>query len=76
MAAIGGINAAQEGLRAVQDGSFPGKVVIWPQLEDLPLIPLTRLGEYLPNVAEKLTPAQMWTREAEDELLRSQLKLD
>lgn len=76
VAAIGGINAAQEGLRAVQDGSFPGKVVIWPQLEDLPLIPLTRLGEYLPNVAEKLTPAQMWTREAEDELLRSQLKLD
>lgn len=76
VAAIGGIQAAQEGLRAVKEGAFPGKVVIWPQLQDLPLIPLVRLGEYLPQVAEKLTPSQMWTKEAEEELLRSQLKLD
>lgn len=75
VAAIGGIYAVQDGLRAVKEGSFPGKVVIWPQLEDLPLVPLVRLGEFLPNVAEKLTPSQMWTKEAEEELLRSQLKL-
>lgn len=76
VAAIGGIGAAQEGLKAVKEGSFPGKVVIWPQLTDLPLVPLVRLGEHMPEVAEKLTPAQMWTKEAEDQLLRSLLKLD
>jgi hypothetical protein len=54
---------------------FPGKIVIWPQLVDLPLIPLPRLAEHLPNVAEKLTPSGMWTKEAEEELLRSQLRL-
>ena len=75
VAAIGGVNAAAEGIRAVKEGSFPGKIVIWPQLVDLPLIPLPRLAEYLPNVAAKLTPSGMWTKEAEDELLRSQLRL-
>jgi len=75
VAAIGGVNAAAEGIRAVKEGLFPGKIVIFPQLVDLPLIPLPRMAEYLPNVAEKLTPAGMWTKEAEDELLRSHLKL-
>jgi threonine dehydrogenase-like Zn-dependent dehydrogenase len=75
VAAIGGVNAAAEGIHAVKEGRFPGKIVIWPQLVDLPLIPLPRLAEYLPNVAGKLTPSGAWTVEAEEELLRSQLRL-
>lgn len=73
VSAIGGINAAAEGLKAVRDRTFPGKVVIFPQLENLPLIPLARLSEHLPNVAAKLALSDMWTKEAEEELLRSQL---
>jgi threonine dehydrogenase-like Zn-dependent dehydrogenase len=75
VAAIGGIYAVAEGLKAVKEGTFPGKVVIWPQLVDLPLIPLTRLSEHLPEVAEKLTLSGMWTADAEEELLRSELRL-
>ena len=73
VAAIAGLNAAKEGLQAVQDGSFPGKVVVWPQLPSLPLIPLPELAKYLPSVAAKLSKEGYWTKEAEDELLSSQL---
>ncbi|HHT89936.1 MAG: alcohol dehydrogenase catalytic domain-containing protein [Bacillota bacterium] len=73
VAAISGLNAAAEGLRAVQEGSFPGKIVVWPHLPDLPLIALPDLEQHLPNVAAKLSPDGYWTKEAEDELLASQL---
>ena len=70
VAAIGGIDAALDGLKAVRDGLFPGKIVIYPQVEGLPLTPLDRLGEVLPSVAAKLGPRHSWTNEAEQELLR------
>ena len=76
VAAIAGLNAAREGLYAVQDGSFPGKIVVWPQLPELPLIPLPELEKHLPNVAARLSPDGYWTKEAEDELLSSQLVQD
>lgn len=76
VAAIAGLNAAKEGLQAVQDGSFPGKIVVWPQLPSLPLIPLPELAKHLPKVAAKLSPEGYWTKEAEDELLFSQLAKD
>lgn len=75
VAAISGINAVLEGLKAVKGGKFPGKVVIWPQLPELPLIPLPELHKYLPDVARKLASNGGWTKEAEEELLRSQLHL-
>ena len=75
VAAIAGLGAALAGLKAVKAGMFPGKIVIWPQLVDLPLIPLDELGKYLPNVAAKLTAEGVWTKEAEEELLRTQFRL-
>lgn len=72
VAAICGLAAAVEGLQAVRDGRFPGKVVVWPQLPSLPLIPLPELSERLPNVAAKLSPEGFWTTAAEEELLSSQ----
>lgn len=76
VAAIGGLEAALEGLKAVKEGRFPGKIVIWPQLPALPLLSLEELGKHLPQVAAKLTAKGMWTKEAEEELLRTQLKLE
>ncbi len=72
VAAIGGIAALREGLSGVAQGHFPGKVVIYPQL-DLPLIPLPELREHLPAVADKLEGGQFWNRDAEAALLETLL---
>ena len=60
--AIGGMNVAKEGIQAMVDGKFAGKIVIFPHLEELPLLGLNELAETLPEVAEKLGPGNMWTR--------------
>lgn len=70
LAAIGGMEAAAEGLRAVKEGWFPGKTLIFPHIHDLPLTPLSDLRENYPSVYEKLLDGKFWTQEAEDELLR------
>jgi hypothetical protein len=38
VAAIGGLETAAEGIRSVMDGRFPGKVVVFPQIRNLPLM--------------------------------------
>ena len=68
VAAIGGLSAFRDGLEAVKTGRFPGKTVIFPQVEGLPLTGLSDLAVVLPNVAAKLKNNQ-WTNEAEAELL-------
>jgi L-sorbose 1-phosphate reductase len=69
VAAIGGLETAQEGLQAVMDGKYPGKVVVFPQLHNLPLMGLKELQERLPEVAAKLGENLMWTPEAEEVLI-------
>ncbi len=69
VAAIGGMKAAQAGLEAVANGRFAGKVVIYPQIEDLALTPLEELHQVLPHVAGKLDEQNAWTKEAELELI-------
>ena len=72
--AIGGMNVAREGIQAVIEGSYAGKIVIFPQIEDLPLIGLDELDGALPEIAEKLEPGNMWTREAEEALFEKYWK--
>jgi len=74
VAAIGGMRAAWEGIDHVKKGSFPGKIVIFPQIPDLGLIPLAELEKELPTVAAKLEEGPTWTQEAEEELLRIKLQ--
>lgn len=69
VAAIGGLETAAEGLQAVLDGKYPGKVVVFPQLHNLPLMGLKELQEHLPDVAAKLGENLMWTNEAEEVLI-------
>jgi threonine dehydrogenase-like Zn-dependent dehydrogenase len=52
--AIAGLNALPEALQAVQTHRYPGKVVLFPQLPDLPLMGLTELHDRLPEVAAHL----------------------
>lgn len=73
LAAIGGLEAFRDGLAAVKSGRFPGKTVIFPHIENLPLLSLEELKTQMPNVYAKLQEGAFWTQEAEDELLREKL---
>jgi len=65
LAAVGGIEAAKDGLQAMIDGRFPGKIVIFPQLRGLPLTSLDDLAASDPEIAAVLGEGGTWTREAE-----------
>ena len=67
--AVSGMAGAIDGIRAVEARSLAGKIIVYPQLKDLPLTPLSELPEKYPSVAEKLD-AGIWTRQAEAELLK------
>jgi len=69
VAAIGSLSAARDGLQAVKDATFSGKVVIYPQIREFPLTSLADLKSTLPNVFAKLKNGREWTKEAEDEFL-------
>lgn len=69
VAAIGGMNAAQEGIKAMMESRYPGKIVIFPQLIDLPLMGLDKIADHLPEVAKHLGENNAWTEEAEKVLL-------
>lgn len=73
VAAIGGLNAAHAGLKAVKEASFPGKTVIYTQITEFPLTPLDKLAEVDADVAAKLSPDGSWTNEAEQTLLEKYL---
>jgi hypothetical protein len=73
VAAIGSLDAARDGLQAVQDAAFPGKVVIYPHIKELPLTAVPNLKDVLPSVYAKLRDGREWTVEAERELLRLML---
>ena len=75
VAAIGGIEASWDGMLAAKEGRFPGKIVIYPQVRGLELTAVSDLKDRLPNVHARLTDGMFWNREAEDELLRSTIKL-
>ncbi len=71
--AVGGMRAAKDGLQALVDGTYSGKVLIFPQIHDLPLMGLEELKEKLPDVAEKLAPGDTWSDEAEKALFDASL---
>jgi threonine dehydrogenase-like Zn-dependent dehydrogenase len=73
VAAIGSLNAVWDGLKAVKEQTFPGKIVIYPNIKDLPLTPITELKEKMPTVYAKLKDGREWTDEAEAEFLRLML---
>ena len=62
------VSTARDGVEAMMDGRYPGKVVIFPQLSGLPLTGVDELKEKLPEVASMLVGG-MWTLAAEQKLL-------
>lgn len=73
VAAIGSLSAFRDGLKAVQDAVFPGKVVIFPHIKEMPLTPLPELKDKMPTVYAKLRDGREWTVEAEEEFFRLML---
>lgn len=67
--AVSGMAGAIAGLHAVRDKSIAGKIVVYPQLDDLPLLELDALVQRYPTLAPLLADG-CWTKAAEDELLR------
>ncbi|MBN1809421.1 MAG: zinc-binding dehydrogenase [Planctomycetes bacterium] len=59
VAAVGGMKAARDGIEAVHTGAYPGKIVIYPQLADLPLVS-----------TDELTGGRLWTAAEEAKLLK------
>ena len=69
VSAVTGMAGAIDGIKAVEDRTIAGKIVVYPTLCDMPLINLPDLAEIYPTVAQKLDGA-LWTKAAEEELLR------
>ena len=69
VAAIGGLKEAVAGMAAMMAGTFTGKIIIYPQLEDLPLLSMSEVVEKYPKVAEKMGANQSWSKAAEQVLI-------
>ncbi|NSW51806.1 MAG: alcohol dehydrogenase catalytic domain-containing protein [Anaerolineae bacterium] len=68
VAAIGSLHYGKDGLRAVQDASYPGKVVIYNHIKELPITPIADFKEKFPSVFALFKNGE-WTNEAEKEFL-------
>ncbi|WP_420631093.1 alcohol dehydrogenase catalytic domain-containing protein [Candidatus Leptofilum sp.] len=76
VAAVGGMEAARDGVEAMMEGRYPGKVVIFPQISGLPLLSLAELKETYPDIAEQLGDGDVWTPEAEAALVEAFWQVD
>jgi len=68
VAAVCGLAGATDGIRAVENRSIAGKIVVYPACKNLPLVPLEKLSKKMPELAGCLNNG-LWTREAEQKLL-------
>jgi len=71
LAAVGGIEAGRDGVQAMLDGRFAGKIVIFPQVTGMPLLGLDELADRYPDIGSALGPQGQWTSEAERRLIET-----
>jgi threonine dehydrogenase-like Zn-dependent dehydrogenase len=68
VAAVCGLEGATEGIRAVENRSIAGKIIVYPACKGLGLVRLEELNEKMPQVGECLSDG-LWTKQAEEKLL-------
>ena len=68
VAAISGLEGATAGIRAVENRSIAGKIIVYPACRDLGLVTLREMPEKMPNVVQCLNDG-LWTKQAEQKLL-------
>jgi len=71
--AIGGCAQMLEGLIALKEGRFPGKIVIYPAVASFPLTAVGEIASRLPRVGALLGPGGVWTKQAEEAFLEETL---
>lgn len=69
VAAVSGLDDALKALKAVEEQTIPGKIMVYPMCKGLSLTLLPELETAYPSVFGKLTAEGVWTKEAEEELL-------
>jgi L-sorbose 1-phosphate reductase len=74
LAAVGGMEAAPDGLRALMEGRFAGKIVIFPQLSNLPLTDIAELASSDPELGAALGDGGTWNADAEAVLFAHHLQ--
>jgi threonine dehydrogenase-like Zn-dependent dehydrogenase len=67
--AISGMIGATDGLKAVENRTLSGKIIVYPNLVDMPMTALHDMPNSLPAVASNLQQG-IWTKKAEDQLLK------
>ncbi len=67
--AVAGMAGAIDGIAAVENRTLAGKIMVYPELHEMGMIPLTELDKHYPTVAAKLVNG-IWNRDAECELLK------
>lgn len=70
VAAVCGLEGATEGIRAVENRTIAGKIIVYPACKKLGLVPLDELHKKMPEVAEYLNDG-LWTKKAEEKLLET-----
>jgi L-sorbose 1-phosphate reductase len=67
--AVSGMAGATDGIKAIENRTLAGKIIVYPMLHDVPLIPLSELHKKYPTVAALLKDGP-WNKAAEAEFLR------
>jgi len=70
VAAISGLEGATAGIRAVENRSIAGKIIVYPACRNLGLVTLREMDKKMPEVAECLNDG-LWTKKAEEKLLEN-----
>lgn len=65
VAAVGGMEAALDAVKAMMTGTYAGKVVVFPQLSGLPLMGLAELKEKYPELGELMGDELTWNADVE-----------
>jgi threonine dehydrogenase-like Zn-dependent dehydrogenase len=73
VAAVGGINQIADGIKAMKNWVFPGKIVIYPHVLDFPLTAIGDLEEIIPEIAPLLGERKTWSLQAEQFFLDREL---
>jgi threonine dehydrogenase-like Zn-dependent dehydrogenase len=68
VAAVSGLDGATDGIRAVENRTIAGKIIVYPACRGLGLIRLEEMSEKMPQVAQCLNDG-LWTLKAERKLL-------
>jgi threonine dehydrogenase-like Zn-dependent dehydrogenase len=70
VAAICGLEGATDGIRAVENRTIAGKIIVYPACCNLGLVRLEELETRMPEVAGCLNEG-LWTKQAEEKLLEN-----